>query len=79
VDVIVEKIEFDPFLLASGAGPAVPPPPTVIGYVCTVTGKAPALQLGLGNVVLKPPAPPPPPPRPTGELCPLPAPPATTT
>jgi hypothetical protein len=55
VDVIVEKTEFDPlaaqFAPALGA-PAVPPAPTVIGYVCAETGKAPALQLGLGNVVL---------------------------
>jgi hypothetical protein len=44
--VIVLKIEFAPLELAA------PPAPTVIGYVCAEIGKAPALQPGLGKVVL---------------------------
>ena len=63
-DVIVLKTEFDPEgpAVAQGPlGPPAPPAPTVIGYVCAAIGKAPALQLGLGKDVLKPPAPPPPP------------------
>jgi hypothetical protein len=46
--VIVEKTEFEPFApLSTKAGgfpvpgdPAAPPPPTVTGYVVTLTGKA---------------------------------------
>ena len=45
-DVIVENTQFDP-----DEAP-LPPPPTVIGYVWTEIGKAPALQPGLGKVVL---------------------------
>jgi hypothetical protein len=36
VDVIVEKIEFEPFA-AQSDGPGVPPAPTVIGKAVAVT------------------------------------------
>ena len=63
-DVIVEKVDATPFVFTVLAGlqigfapiPAVPPPPTVIGYVCTETGSpalAPEVQaIGLAVQVL---------------------------
>jgi hypothetical protein len=72
-DVIVEKIEFEPGLPGAGfvvqTSVLAPPPPTVIGYPCAVTGKAPQ-DFAKGDIVgagtqaaadnLNPPAPPPP-------------------
>jgi hypothetical protein len=42
VEVIVENIEFEPLTPGSPGlvAPPAPPPPTVIGYAVTETGKA---------------------------------------
>jgi hypothetical protein len=53
IELNIDEVPSPPFL-GSDAGPAVPAPPTVIGY-----GVAPQTER---QPVLKPPAPPPPPP-----------------